>query len=51
MSDVETCEVLIVGGGKSGKTLAADLGRSSRDVILIERGTGVSPLRLSSECR
>jgi len=38
MSDVETCEVLIVGGGKSGKTLAADLGRSGRDVILVERG-------------
>ncbi|MDX2168288.1 MAG: FAD-dependent oxidoreductase [Deltaproteobacteria bacterium] len=38
MADVETCEVLIVGGGKAGKTLAADLARSGHDVVLVERG-------------
>jgi pyruvate/2-oxoglutarate dehydrogenase complex dihydrolipoamide dehydrogenase (E3) component len=38
MADVEAFEVLIVGGGKAGKTLAADLARSGRRVALVERG-------------
>jgi pyruvate/2-oxoglutarate dehydrogenase complex dihydrolipoamide dehydrogenase (E3) component len=38
MSDVEAYEVLIVGGGKAGKTLASDLARAGHRVALIERG-------------
>lgn len=38
MADAERCEVLIVGGGKAGKTLAADLARSGHHVVLVERG-------------
>lgn len=35
---VELFEVLIVGGGKAGKTLAADPARSGHQVALVERG-------------
>lgn len=35
---MDAYEVLIVGGGKSGKTLAADLARAGRRVALVERG-------------
>lgn len=38
MSHVESYEVLIVGGGKAGKTLAADLARAGHHVALVERG-------------
>ena len=38
MSVVEHFEILIVGGGKAGKTLAADLGRAGHRVALVERG-------------
>ncbi len=37
MPEIETHEILIVGGGKAGKTLAADLARAGHDVVLIER--------------
>ena len=38
MSQVESFEALIVGGGKAGKTLAMDLARGGRRVALVERG-------------
>ncbi len=38
MPAVETFDVLIIGGGKAGKSLAADLGRGGQDVALVERG-------------
>jgi len=38
MSEIENYDVLIVGGGKAGKTLAADIGRSNSCVVLVERG-------------
>ena len=38
MADVEAYELLILGGGKSGKTLAMDMARAGRRVALIERG-------------
>jgi pyruvate/2-oxoglutarate dehydrogenase complex dihydrolipoamide dehydrogenase (E3) component len=38
MSSVESYEILIVGGGKAGKTLAADLARAGHRVALVERG-------------
>jgi pyruvate/2-oxoglutarate dehydrogenase complex dihydrolipoamide dehydrogenase (E3) component len=38
MSNIENYEILIIGGGKAGKTLAADLSRSGHRVALVERG-------------
>lgn len=38
MTAEDTYEALIVGGGKAGKTLAADLARSGHRVALVERG-------------
>jgi pyruvate/2-oxoglutarate dehydrogenase complex dihydrolipoamide dehydrogenase (E3) component len=35
---VDSYEVLIAGGGKAGKTLAADLAHAGRRVALVERG-------------
>jgi pyruvate/2-oxoglutarate dehydrogenase complex dihydrolipoamide dehydrogenase (E3) component len=38
MAGVESYELLIMGGGKAGKTLAMDMARAGRRVALIERG-------------
>jgi probable pyridine nucleotide-disulfide oxidoreductase len=38
MQNIETFEILIVGEGKAGKTLAADLAKAGHRVALIERG-------------
>ncbi len=38
MAELEQFEVVIVGGGKAGKTLAGDLGRAGRRVALVEHG-------------
>jgi pyruvate/2-oxoglutarate dehydrogenase complex dihydrolipoamide dehydrogenase (E3) component len=38
MPEAERFEVLIVGGGKAGKTLAADLARAGHRTALVERG-------------
>ncbi|MET9126178.1 FAD-dependent oxidoreductase [Streptomyces sp. NPDC004528] len=35
---VEDVDLLVVGGGKGGKTLAMDLARAGRDVAMVERG-------------
>jgi pyruvate/2-oxoglutarate dehydrogenase complex dihydrolipoamide dehydrogenase (E3) component len=36
--DVEDADLLVVGGGKAGKTLAMDLAREGRKVSMVERG-------------
>jgi probable pyridine nucleotide-disulfide oxidoreductase len=36
--DVEDVDLLVVGGGKAGKTLAMDLAREGRKVSMVERG-------------
>src|ERR1700689_712632 len=38
MPEIENYVVVIVGGGKAGKTLAADLGRTTSCIALVERG-------------
>src|SRR5271165_2647594 len=38
MADVEDYELLILGGGKAGKTLAMDMARAGRRVAVVERG-------------
>lgn len=38
MAGVEAYELLIMGGGKAGKTLAMDMARAGRRVAVIERG-------------
>ena len=38
MTDVEDYELLILGGGKAGKTLAMDMARAGRRVAMVERG-------------
>jgi pyruvate/2-oxoglutarate dehydrogenase complex dihydrolipoamide dehydrogenase (E3) component len=38
MGDVEQYEILILGGGKAGKTLAMDMAHAGRRVAVIERG-------------
>lgn len=38
MADIEHYEILILGGGKAGKTLAMDMGKAGRRVAMIERG-------------
>jgi len=38
MGDVEDYELLILGGGKAGKTLAMDMARAGRRLAVIERG-------------
>ncbi|WP_225850782.1 NAD(P)/FAD-dependent oxidoreductase [Streptomyces sp. HPF1205] len=35
---VEDVDLLVVGGGKAGKTLAMDFARASRRVVMVERG-------------
>ncbi|MGW3098737.1 dihydrolipoyl dehydrogenase family protein [Streptomyces sp. NPDC001102] len=35
---VEDVDLLVVGGGKAGKTLAMDLARAGRRVVMVERG-------------
>lgn len=38
MADVEDFDLLVVGGGKAGKTLAMDMARAGRRVAMVERG-------------
>ncbi len=38
MKDIEHYEILVLGGGKAGKTLAMDMARTGRRVAMIERG-------------
>jgi pyruvate/2-oxoglutarate dehydrogenase complex dihydrolipoamide dehydrogenase (E3) component len=37
MAQIEHYDVLVVGGGKGGKTLAMDLAREGRSVAMVER--------------
>ncbi|MFQ6144445.1 hypothetical protein ACLMNJ_15405 [Streptomyces seoulensis] len=34
----EEAELLVVGGGKAGKTLAMDTARAGQHVVMVERG-------------
>jgi geranylgeranyl reductase len=43
MTDVETFDVVVVGGGPSGSTAATDLARLGRKVLLLERGGRIKP--------
>ena len=38
MASAEPFEILVIGGGKGGKTLAADLASAGRRVAMVERG-------------
>jgi len=43
MSELETFDAVVVGGGPSGATAAADLARKGRKVLLLDRGGRIKP--------
>ena len=43
MSDMQTFDVVVIGGGPAGATAAADLALTGRSVLLLERGGRIKP--------
>ena len=43
MSDIETFDAVVVGGGPAGATAAADLARRGRSVLLLDRAGRIKP--------